>query len=74
LHAMHLEGEWVLVCMLCDSRDGDRHGAWKILKGTESEGSTANGLIDNESVSYPSSILEGIEVVISRFRGIKGTS
>lgn len=49
MHAMHLEGEWVLVCMLCDSRDGDRHGAWKILKGTESEGSKANGLIDNES-------------------------
>jgi hypothetical protein len=46
---MHLEGEWILVCMLCDSRHGDLYGAWKMLKGTESEGSKANGLTDNES-------------------------
>jgi hypothetical protein len=68
---MYLDGEWTLACLLCDSRDDDRDGALTDLDGPESEGIEANGPTDTESVSYLSSILEGIEVVISRFRGIK---
>ena len=46
LHALCLDSEWVLVCMLCDSRDDDRDGAPKILDDLESEGSKANGPTD----------------------------
>ena len=68
---MYLDGEWTLACLLCDSRDHDRDGALTDLYCPESEGSKDDGPTDTESVSYLSSIFEGIEVVISRFRGIK---